>query len=118
MSDSCDHMDYSPPGSSVHRISQARILEWIAVSFSRGSSQTRDQTCMCYIAGEPLGSPSKIYMERQNIEGDKQSQRADNPRLQDLLYIYRNQDSEALGERMDKYITATVQSLEKDSHSP
>ena len=31
-------MDYSPPGSSVHGISQARILEWVAVSFSRGSS--------------------------------------------------------------------------------
>ena len=31
-------MDYSPPGSSVHRISQARILEWVAISSSRGSS--------------------------------------------------------------------------------
>ena len=34
----------SPPGSSVHGISQARMLEWDAVSFSRGSSQPRDQT--------------------------------------------------------------------------
>ena len=34
----CDPMDYSPPGSSVHGIFQARILEWVAVSFSRGSS--------------------------------------------------------------------------------
>ena len=34
----CDPMDCSPPGSSVHRILQARILEWVAVSFSRGSS--------------------------------------------------------------------------------
>ena len=32
-------MDHSPPGSSVHEISQARILEWVAISFSRGSSQ-------------------------------------------------------------------------------
>ena len=31
-------MDYSPPGSSVHGIVQARILEWVAISFSRGSS--------------------------------------------------------------------------------
>ena len=31
-------MDYSPPGSSVHGISQARVLEWVAISFSRGSS--------------------------------------------------------------------------------
>ena len=38
----CGPMDYSPPGSSVHGILQARILEWVAVSFSRGSSQPRD----------------------------------------------------------------------------
>ena len=37
-SDSCDPMDCSPPGSSVHEIFQARILEWVAISFSRGSS--------------------------------------------------------------------------------
>ena len=37
-------MDCSPPGSSVHGISQARILEWIAISFSRGSSWPSDQT--------------------------------------------------------------------------
>ena len=34
----CNAMDYSPLGSSVHGISQARILEWDAISFSRGSS--------------------------------------------------------------------------------
>ena len=37
-------MDYSPPGSSVHEILQVRILEWVAISFSRGSSWSRDQT--------------------------------------------------------------------------
>ena len=36
----CDPMDRSPPGSSVHRIFQARILEWVAISSSRGSSWT------------------------------------------------------------------------------
>ena len=40
----CDCMDCSPPGSSVHGIFQARILEWVAICFSRGSSQPRDQT--------------------------------------------------------------------------
>ena len=40
----CDLMDCSPPGSSVHEISQARILEWVAISSSRGSSQPMDQT--------------------------------------------------------------------------
>ena len=43
-------MDSSPPGSSVHGILQARILEWVAFSFSRGSSQHRDQTQFCRTA--------------------------------------------------------------------
>ena len=34
----CNYIDYSPPGSSVHGILQARVLEWVAISFSRGSS--------------------------------------------------------------------------------
>ena len=40
----CDPMDCSPPGSSVHGILQARILEWVAIPFSLGSSQPRDRT--------------------------------------------------------------------------
>ena len=40
----CNSVDFSPPGSSIHGILQARILEWVAISFSRGSSQPRDQT--------------------------------------------------------------------------
>ena len=44
-------MDRSPPGSSVHGIVQARILEWVAISSSRGSSQPRDQTQVSCIAG-------------------------------------------------------------------
>ena len=40
----CDPMGYRPPGSSVHGISQARILTGVALSFSRGSFQPRDQT--------------------------------------------------------------------------
>ena len=48
----CNSMVYcSPPGSSVHEILQARILEWAAISFSRGSSQPRDQTWVSCIAG-------------------------------------------------------------------
>ena len=42
-------MDWSSPGSSVHGIFQARILEWAAISFSRWSSWCRDQTCISYI---------------------------------------------------------------------
>ena len=47
----CDPVDCSPPGSSVHEISQARILERVAVSFSRKSSRPRDQTCLFCISG-------------------------------------------------------------------
>ena len=49
-SNSLRPMDCSPPGSSVHGISQARILEWVAMPSSRGSSQPRDQTCILYIS--------------------------------------------------------------------
>ena len=46
-----ESMDCSPPGSSVHGILQARILEWVFISISRGSSQPRDQTWVSCIAG-------------------------------------------------------------------
>ena len=45
-----DPMDYSLPGSSVHAILQARTLEWVAISSSRGSSQSRDWTCISYVS--------------------------------------------------------------------
>ena len=47
----CDSLDCSLPRSSVHGILQARILEWVAFPFSRGSSQPRDQTQVSRIAG-------------------------------------------------------------------
>ena len=61
----CDPMDCNPPGSSVHGILLARILEWVATPSSRGSSQLRDQTgvsCISCVAGrffivEPQGKP-------------------------------------------------------------
>ena len=48
----CDSMDCSLTGSSAHAISQARILEWVAIFFSRGSCQPRDRTHISCIAGE------------------------------------------------------------------
>ena len=48
---SCDPMDGNPPGSSVHGILQVRILEWVAIPFSRGSSQPRDRIQVSRIAG-------------------------------------------------------------------
>ena len=46
----CDPTNYSPPGSSVRGILQVRILEWVAIPFSEGSSQPRDQTQVSFIA--------------------------------------------------------------------
>ena len=48
----CDPMDFSLLGFSVHGIIQARILEWVAISFSGGPSQPRDQTQVSCIAGD------------------------------------------------------------------
>ena len=50
----CDPMDSSMPGFSVHGILQARILEWVAIPFSRGSSWPRDQTCISCIGRQIL----------------------------------------------------------------
>ena len=46
----CDPMNYSPPGSPVHGILQAGILEWVFMPFSRGSSQLRDLTCVSSVS--------------------------------------------------------------------
>ena len=50
----CDPMDCSLPHSSVHGIFQARILEWVVISFSRGSSRPRDQTLVSCTVGRHL----------------------------------------------------------------
>ena len=46
----CDPVDCSPPDSSVHGISQTGILEWVAISSSRGSSRPRDWTCISHVS--------------------------------------------------------------------
>ena len=51
VSDSLWPVDCSPPSSSVHGILQARVLQWVAISFSTGSSWPRDQTQVSHIAG-------------------------------------------------------------------
>ena len=72
----CDSMDYSLPGSSVHGIFQTRVLEWAAISFSRGSSRPRDQTQVSCIADrrftilatrEALGGEEVMSKVQENI---------------------------------------------------
>ena len=60
-SNSCNHMDCSLTNSLVHGISQAKILEWVAISFSRGSSQPKDQIQVSYIAGGLLHCRQILY---------------------------------------------------------
>ena len=50
----CDPTDHSPPGFSVHGIFQARILERIAIPFSKGTSQPRDRTLVSCITGKKI----------------------------------------------------------------
>ena len=58
----CDPIDSSLPGSSVHGIFQAIVLEWIAISFSRGSSQPRDWTRVSRIVDAlPSEPPGKSF---------------------------------------------------------
>ena len=51
----CNPMDCNPPSSSIHGVLQARILEWVAISFSRGSFRPRDRTQVSRIAGRRFG---------------------------------------------------------------
>ena len=68
----CDPMDCSLPGSSVNGILQARILEWVAIPFSRRSSQPRDRTQVFWIAGRfftnwaTRDAPQIIYIPWSN----------------------------------------------------
>ena len=61
VSDTCDRMDCSLPGSSVHGILQARILEWVSISFSRGSSWPRYWTRVSCTAGRFFTKSAIIY---------------------------------------------------------
>ena len=58
-------MDCSPLGPSVHGILQARILEWVAISFSRGSSQARDRTQVSHIVGRRFN----LWVTREDLGG-------------------------------------------------
>ena len=67
----CNSMDCSPPGSSVCRISQARIVEWVAISSSRGSSWTRggthDSFVSCTAGGFFITEPLEKSCESINV---------------------------------------------------
>ena len=87
--DLCNPMDCRPPGSSVPGVLQVRILKWVAIPFSRGSSQLRDRTGVSCIAGrffttEPSGT-RHCYFIIILSEGDLLVDYA-------LVYLYHRND--------------------------
>ena len=66
----CDPMDCSPPGSSVHGVLQARILEWVAKPSSRGSSWSRDRTCIFYVSCIGRREPTNVSHALTPIRND------------------------------------------------
>ena len=70
----CDPMDHNPPGSSVHGILQARTVEWVAISSSRGSSRPRGQTCISSspsLSSEFFTTSAKIHGNVNNVLHEK-----------------------------------------------
>ena len=82
----CDLMDCNPPGFSVHEISQARILEWITNSFSRGSSQPRDHWQVDFLPLNHQGRPLSI-LHKVSIVYMRQSQAPPTPPILPLVSI-------------------------------
>ena len=79
----CHSMDCNPSGSSVYGILQARILEWVTISFSRGSSQPRDWTCVLCIAGKCFTSLLSEPARKPQLKIAQKS----NPKLLDFLGV-------------------------------
>ena len=67
----CDSMDCSLPGFSIHEIFQARVQEWVAISFSRGYSQLRDRTQVSHIAGKFFTTWATRKVQRIQSIGQK-----------------------------------------------
>ena len=61
-------MDYSTPGSSIHGILQARVLEWVSISFSKGSSWPKDQTQVSRIVGRRFTEDASLKLNIQKDE--------------------------------------------------
>ena len=83
-------MDCSLPGSSVHEILQARILEWVTVPFSRGSFQARDQTQVSHIAGRFF----TVWATREALKGTQKFLLGLRPRAEAVIWKEPGSDLE------------------------
>ena len=98
----CGPMDCSLPGSSIHGISQAGMVEWIAISFSKGSSQPRNRTQVSCIAGKFFTDWATWETQAQLEKGPGPSSRIDGDIVLDcdlskLTYVAPPQDALVLG---------------------
>ena len=73
----CDPMDCSLPGSTIHEIFQARILEWVAISFYRGSFQPRDCTWVSCIIGRcfTVWASREVYVKYSKNEWNREKKK-------------------------------------------
>ena len=107
----CDPMDCSPPGSSDHGNLQARILEWVAMASSRGSSWPRDWTrvsCVSCIAGRlyplsHLGSPFSLLHILQSTAFPITFQLYKKPIIWEFLFYYPNFTHVKTDSELSKY---------------
>ena len=92
VSDSLQPMNYRPLGSSVHGILQARMLEWVAIHFSRGSSRPKDRT-FCDFQWDSAASVHSIkhtFPSRQGSRGSLYLERIPHRPSQDSLFLCPN----------------------------
>ena len=103
----CDPMDCSPPGSSVHGIYQAMVLEWIAIYFSKGSSQSRNRTrvshivdrCFTIWATREVLEIHETSNRQSNLEKEEWNWRNQPAWLQALLQSHSHHDNMVLAQR-------------------
>ena len=113
----CNPMDCSPPGFSVHRILQARVLEWVVIPSSRGSSQSRDLSVSpawqadSYLLLSLSPGHVHIYLVRPQIPmPDKAQSRADDQLLIPSQWIYRSKEARMCHPKICLFFNASLTS--------
>ena len=101
----CDPMDCSPPGSSLHGILQARVLEWGAISFSRGSSQPRDRTRFSRISG----GHSNLWATREALKSVLNGTKATRTQMIMLMWAKNINTLNILHNTANEYSILTLQ---------
>ena len=102
----CDPIDGSPPGSSIHGIFQARVLEWVTMPSSRGSSQPRDQTQVSCIASGFLtlrAMREALICKQVHRKGKEEAEeKEENDKIQIKRQSVSDDDSFGLGDGLSR----------------